>query len=294
MEESHGFYSRVKNLSIVARKLAEGIFAGNYRSVFRGPGLEFDEVREYTDGDDVRNIDWNVSSRMDSLFSKKFREERELNFFFVIDISASIDIGCGKIPRREAIGIISSLLAYSAIFNNDRVGAIFYSDKIEKWIPAQKGHRQVSRIINDMMRLKATGSGSDLSIALSTLNKTLNRRAICVILSDFKTQSGWSDLSLLAKKHDVIAIKVTDPIDSVINVKGLISAVDPESGFSRFFIGRSKTLQDQYREFWEKNHYYWLKECQRRNVDTCVISTDKDPIQELTAHFKRRKKVEAR
>lgn len=290
MKDYLNLYTRVKNLSIVSRKLAEGLFAGNYRSAFKGPGLEFDEVREYVPEDDVRNIDWNVSSRMNTPYSKKFREERELNFFFVIDISASVDIGIGKVPRREMLGLISSLLAYAAIYNNDRVGAIFYSDKIEKYIPPMKGLRQVTRIINDMMQLSAGGSGSDLGLAVNTLNRSLTRRGICVLLSDFKTNSGWSELSLLAKKHDVIAVKVTDPLDQRFPVSGLVQVVDPESGYTGYSVGKGKRFQRQYKEFWDKYHYYWLKECQRREIATLMISTDDDPVIKLMEYFRRRKK----
>ena len=289
MKEYPNLYARVKNLSIVSRKLAEGVFAGNYRSAFKGPGLEFDEVREYVPGDDVRNIDWNVTSRMGSPYSKKFREERELNFFFVIDISASVDIGIGKVPRREMVGLVASLLAYSAIYNNDRVGALFYSDIIEKWVPPMKGQRQVTRIVNDMMKLKAKGKGSDLGLALSTVNKSIKRRGICVILSDFKTSTGWRELTLLSKKHDVIAIKVTDPIDEKFPINGMVEIVDPETGFGDIVVGRSKSFQRQYKNFWDHYHYFWLKECQRRGVGTLMISTEDDPVVQLLKYFRRRK-----
>lgn len=290
MKEYPNLYARVKNLSIISRKLAEGVFSGNYRSAFKGPGLEFDEVREYVGGDDVRNIDWNVTSRMDAPYSKKFREERELNFFFIIDVSASIDIGIGQVPRREMLGLTASLLAYTAIYNNDRVGAIFYSDKIEKWVPPMKGQRQVTRIVNDMMHLSAEGKGSDLGLAVSTVNKSLKRRGICVILSDFKTASGWRELTLLSKKHDVIAIKVTDPIDSRFPVHGLVQLEDPESGHGGFAVGRAKKFQRQYKDFWEHYHYFWLKECQRRGIGTLMISTEDDPVVELMKYFRRRKR----
>lgn len=289
MKEYPNLYARVKNLSIVSRKLAEGVFAGNYRSVFKGPGLEFDEVREYTGGDDVRSIDWNVTSRMDSPYSKQFREEREINFFFIIDVSASVDIGLGKVPRREMLGLISSLLAYTAIYNNDRVGAIFYSNKIEKWIPPMKGQAQVIRIVNDMMNFKAEGKGSDLGLAVSTVNQSLKKRGICVILSDFKTDSGWRELTLLSKKHDVIAIKVTDPIDSEFPIGGLLHLEDPETGYSRFAMVKSRGFQRQYKDFWEHQHYYWLKECQRRKIRTLMISTEDDPVVKLMNYFRRRK-----
>ncbi|MBN2651562.1 MAG: DUF58 domain-containing protein [Spirochaetales bacterium] len=283
-------HKRVKNLSLISKKLADGIFAGNYRSAFRGPGLEFDEVREYVFGDDVRNIEWNVTSRMNSPYSKKFREEREMNFFFIIDVSASVDYGVGKYPRREMVGLVTSLLSYAAVYNNDRVGAVFFSDRIEKWVASGKGQKQVTRLVNDMMNLNPEGKGSDLGLAVSTVYKSMKRRGICVIISDFKTTSGWKELTLLAKKHDVIAIKVTDPIDYNLDFMGFTRIEDPETGKSSSFFVNSKKFAKKYKLFREDQDYFWKKECSRRGIETLVVDTNDDPVKELMKFFSRRHK----
>ncbi len=289
MQENNNLFNQIKNLEIISRRLIEGVFGGNYRSVFKGPGLEFDEVREYVPGDDVRSIDWNVTSRMDSPYSKQFREEREMNFFFIIDISASVDVGVGKVPRREMVGLVSSLLAYSANYNNDRVGAIFYSDIIEKWIPPMKGRRQVNRILNDMMTLRATGKGSDLGLAVSTVGQALKRHGIYVVVSDFKTETGRHELSLLAKKNDVIAIRISDPSDIMYPIDGLIEVQDPETGYASFSLTNSRSFQKQYKHFWSHHFYSWRRECERNNISVLEISTNDDPVLKLMNFFKRRK-----
>jgi uncharacterized protein (DUF58 family) len=287
--EYPSLHKRVKNLSLISRKLADGIFAGNYRSAFKGPGLEFDEVREYVPGDDIRNIEWNVTSRMNTPYSKKFREEREMNFFFLIDVSASIDFGSGKVPRREMTGIIASLLSYAAVYNNDRVGAVFFSDRIEKWVASGKGQKQVIRLVNDMMNLQPEGKGSDLGLAVSTVYKSMKRRGICVILSDFKTSSGWKELTLLSKKHDVIAIKVDDPLDNKVPFKGFVKMDDPETGMGVSGFAGSRKFNRRYGEFRANQDYFWKRECSRRGVQTLTISTDDDPVVELMRYFNRRK-----
>lgn len=281
----------IKNLEILSARLAEGLFAGNYRSAFRGPGLEFDEVREYVSGDDSRTIDWNVTSRMGTPFSKQFCEEREMNFFFIIDISPSVDVGIGRVPRREMLGTVAALLAYSASYNNDRVGAVFFSDKIEKWIPPMKGRRQVARILNDMMTLKPSGKGSDLAAAAGTVYQTLKHSGICVVVSDFKMAKGQYELSLLARKNDVIAIRISDPIDEHLPISGLIEVEDPETGDSAYSMMNSRAFQKKYRDFWSRHFYAWEKECDRAGVGFFEISTNADPVAEIMNFFKRRRGI---
>ena len=282
-------YSKIKNIDIMSKKLSEGFFTGKYQSVFRGSGLEFNEVKEYQDGDDSKHIDWNVTSRMNGVFSKSFKEEREQSFFFIMDVSPSIDVGVGKISRRDMIGIISSILSFSAVYNNDQVGAIFFSDKIEKVIPPMKGHKQVSRIANAMLKFNAEGQGSDLAIAIETLLGVLYRKSICVILSDFKTSKGWHELSLLAKKHDVIAIKIVDPLDFKIPMSCMFSVIDAETKERGSFYGFHHKQLAKYEEFWKDHHSRWIKECQKRGVSSLVIDTNTDPIKSLIHFFRRRR-----
>lgn len=281
-------HKRVKNLSLISKKLASGMFAGNYRSAFRGPGLEFDEVREYVFGDDARNIEWNVTARMNAPYSKKFREEREMNFFFIIDVSASIDYGEGKLPRREMLSLVASLLAHAAVYNNDKVGAVFFSDRIEKWIASGKGQKQVTRLVSDMINLNPEGKGSDLGLAVSTVYKSMKRRGVCVIISDFKTMSGWKELTLLSKKHDVIAIKISDPMDYNLSFRGFSRIEDPETGKPISAFVNTKKFADKYKLFREDQDFFWKKECSRRGIETLEIGTNDDPVIELMKFFNRR------
>ncbi len=283
-------FSKIKNLPLVSSRLVDGFLSGNYRSVFKGPGLEFDEVREYVEGDDARFIDWNVTSRLGIPYTKTFREEREIVLFLIVDVSASLMSGSGKFKKQDTAAILSSLLAFSAVHNNDKVGAVFFSDRIEKWVPPMKGRKQVFRLIEDMMNIKATGKGSDLKRAIRTVYESLSRRGICIILSDFRTPPCWKELSLLGKKHDLIALKITDPSDLDFPVSGLIELVDPETDVTIYGSGRSKKFRREYREFWETNDIFWKRECLRRGIATLEISTADDPVLSLLNFFSRRRK----
>ena len=283
-------FSRIKNLPLTSLKLIEGILSGNYRSVFRGPGLEFDEVREYVEGDDSRFIDWNVSSRIGAPYTKTFREERELVLFLLVDVSASLGSAAGIVNKRETGTILSSLLAFAAIYNNDMVGAVFFSDTIEKWVPPRKGKNQVFRLVDDMMTFQAAGTGSDLGLAIKTVQETLKGRGICVIVSDFRVPPCWKELTILAKKHDVIALKVTDPSEWEFPVPGLVELKDPETGQTSTALGGSQKFRKEYREFWETHHIFWERECRRRGISTLTIDTQDDPVQKLMLFFDRRKR----
>ena len=207
------FYKHVRRIELVAARLVDELLAGNYRSTFKGRGKEFDEVREYVPGDDVRAIDWNVTSRMSVPYTKIFREERELTLFLIVDVSASLFSGSGRIAKSEFTTLVSAILSLAAVMNDDRVGAVFFSDRIERWVAPARGRKHVLRLINDLLRIKPAGRGSDLALALRTVYKNLKRRGICLIVSDFKTKGFWDVLSLLAKKHDCIAAMVFDPVD---------------------------------------------------------------------------------
>ncbi len=282
-------FGKIKNLPLISSRLVDGFLSGNYRSVFKGPGLEFDEVREYAEGDDARFIDWNVTSRLGTPYTKTFREEREIVLFLIVDVSASLKSGSGAFTKQDTAAILSSLLAFSAVHNNDKVGAVFFSDRIEKWVPPMKGKKQVFRLIEDMMNVKAEGKGSDLKMAIRTVYESLNRRGICIILSDFRTPPCWKELSLLGKKHDLIALKITDPSDLEFPVSGLVELVDPETGATIYGSGRSKKFRREYREFWETNDIFWKRECRRRGIARLEISTVDDPVLKLLTFFSRRK-----
>ncbi len=281
--------AQVRRLQLVSTKLVEGLLAGNYRSVFRGPGIEFDEVREYVEGDDARLIDWNVSSRIGNPFTKTFREEREIVLFLIVDLSASVFALQGERSRRGVETLLLSLLSFAAIKNNDRVGAVFFSDRIEKWISPKKGKKHALRLIKDMSEFSPEGKGSDLAQALRASGEALKRRGIVVILSDFKTGGYFKELSLLGRKHDVIALRLADASDLEYPESGLAHLQDPETGEVVLGVGFSRKFKEAYEEFWQIHRRQWLRECERRGIATLEISTEDDPGEKLVQFFKRRR-----
>ncbi|MDF1566689.1 MAG: DUF58 domain-containing protein [Spirochaetaceae bacterium] len=281
--------SRVRRLHVRSRKLVEGLFAGNYHSVFKGPGLEFNEVRDYQYGDDVRFIDWNVSSRMAAPYSKTFKEERELILFVLVDVSASLSIGSGDVDKREVAGNLFALLALAAVANDDRVGCLLFSDKVESLVVPRKGRRHVLRQISEVLGHRAQGRGSDLALALRTANQNLKRKSIVVILSDFRSDGYQNELALLSRKHDVIAMRLTDPLDKSFPPTGLVELEDPESGKTMMAWGRMTTMRKSYAEFWDDHRRRWFDDCRSVGADTLEVGTDDEPAASLQAFFKRRR-----
>lgn len=281
---------KIKRLQIVSSKLVESLFAGNYRSVFKGPGLEFSEVREYVSGDDVRFIDWNVTSRMGSPYTKTFREEREMILHLIVDMSPSLTASSGDVSKRETATTLLALLSFAAIANNDRVGTVLFSDRIEHWVPPMKGKKHVLRMIDDVLTLEPQGQGSDLSLALRTTQESMKRRGICVILSDFRTTGYWRELSILSRKHDVIAIRLTDPLDQEYPRTGLLELQDPETQETLLGTGHSRKFRQEYHDFWELEQLTWRRECRRRGVATLEIGTTEDPVPKLMHFFEGRRK----
>jgi len=282
--------SRLRSLQIVSTKLVEGILAGNYRSVFKGQGIEFDEVREYVESDDARLIDWNVSSRLGGAFTKTFREEREITLFCVVDASASVFMGGSDSSRRRTATILLSLLSFSAIQNSDKVGAVFFTDRIEKWIPPRKGKRHALRLIGDMCSFRPRGRGSDLALALRASGEALKRRGIVFVLSDFKTSGYQRELLILARKHDLIAVRVSSPMDEQFPETGLAYMEDPETREVLVGMGMSGKFREEYDDFRQANRRQWLRDCGRLGVSTVEISTLDDPGEKLLQFFKHRRK----
>lgn len=289
--EDLSFFRRVRQIELVAAKLVDQLLGGRYRSIFRGQGIEFDEVREYVAGDDVRAIDWNVTSRMCLPHTKIFREEREIILFNVVDISASLYAGSGELGKNEYAALVFAILSLSAVKNSDRVGAAFFSDKIEKWIPPSKGRKHILSLIHELLKMKPKGRGSDLDLALKGVYRNLKRRGICFIISDFRTDGYWDSLSLLARKHDCVAVKIVDPIDFVFPRTGVLQLEDPESGDILFADGTSSSFRQSYDRFWQEKQAVWEKDCRRRGVETLTLSTSDDPGVEILRFFRRRRHV---
>jgi uncharacterized protein (DUF58 family) len=279
----------VKRIQLLATRLVENLLAGDYRSVFRGPGIEFDEVREYVDGDDARLIDWNVSSRMNTPYLKTFREERELTLVLLVDVSASLAYGPPQRTRREIVAELFALLSMAAVMNNDRVGTVMFSDRIESWVAPKKGKRHVLRLITDMVAIEPKGTGSDLALALRTTGEALKRRGVVIVISDFKTTGYLPDLTLMGRRHDVIAIRVVDPVDGEFPRSGLIRIEDPENRRTILAPGMSRRFREHYRDFWEQHKRTWAAECRKRNIETLLIRTDQDPASQLIRYFEKRK-----
>jgi uncharacterized protein (DUF58 family) len=273
--------SRAKSLRLVSSRLLEGLLSGTYRSVFKGPGIEFDEVREYADSDDVRMIDWNVTSRMGIPYTKTFREEREILLFVVLDVSASMYTA----SRIDAASLVSALVIYSAVLNSDRVGAVLYSDVVEKWVPPAKGKLHASRLIRDIVTLEPTGRGSDLGLGIRTAYETMKRRGICIIVSDFRTSTGLPEAALLARKHDVIAVRITDASEFTFPVRGYVELEDPESGASLPVLGSSGRFRREYHDHWRVEQSIWEQSFRRRGIATLTIGTNEDPAERLVRFF---------
>jgi uncharacterized protein (DUF58 family) len=286
--------ARVKNLEIISARLIEALLNGHYRSVFRGPGLEFSEVRAYTDGDDPRTIDWNVSARTNSLHTKTFREERELSLFVLVDLSASMFTGRGDQTQRETVDLLFTAFALAAINNNDRVGAGFFTDQIEFWRLPTKGRTHALSLIQDLLDFKPKGQGSDLALALRTVGEALKHRGICVILSDFKTSAYRKELGTLARHHDVIAIRLVSAEDLDFPNVGLLHLQDPETGTALTAFGQSSTFRRHYREYWSHERRQWFHDCRTLGVSAMEISAGDDPFLKLFQFFQRRKHRRAR
>jgi uncharacterized protein (DUF58 family) len=284
------FFKQVKRIELISTKLVENLLSGNYRSIFRGQGIEFDEVREYSPGDDIRLIDWNVTSRMGSPFTKTFREQRELSLFLIVDDSASLFLGTGEVPKNTTALLVFAVFAISAVANHDRVGAIFFTDRIESWMPLGKGKKYVLGLINKLMTFQPKGRGSNLALALRTVSESLKSRGICVIISDFKTTGYWEELTHLGRRHDVIAVKIYDPADYIFPRVGLIELEDPESKEVMLAEGISRRFRQRYRQHWEEHHLNWIHRCHSRGVETLELSTSDDVGASLVRFFQARKK----
>jgi uncharacterized protein (DUF58 family) len=289
--EDLSFFRRVRQIELVAAKLVDQLLGGRYRSIFRGQGIEFDEVREYVAGDDVRAIDWNVTSRMGLPHTKIFREEREIILFNIVDVSPSLYAGSGRFGKNEYAAHVFAILSLSAVKNNDRVGAAFFSDRIEKWIPPAKGRKHILSLIHELLKMEPTGTGSDLDLALKGVYRNLKRRGICFIISDFRTDGYWNSLALLARRHDCVAVKILDPVDLVFPETGIIEVQDPESGEVMLADGSSRAFRDAYRRFWQEKQGQWKAACRRRGVETLVLSTSEDPGAEILRFFRRRRRA---
>jgi uncharacterized protein (DUF58 family) len=237
---------RVQRLEIQTRKLVDESLAGSYHSVFRGRGMEFAEVREYEPGDDVRTIDWNVSARMGHPFVKKFTEERELTVFLAVDASASERFGTAASRKLELAAEVSALLAFSAIRNNDRVGLLLFTDQVETFVPPRKGREHGLRVLRELLAYQAAGRGTNIAGALEVLQRVVTKRSVVFVVSDFQDEGYERILRVVSRKHDVVAVSVSDPREEALPKIGLIAVEDPETGERSVIDSGSAAVRRRY------------------------------------------------
>ena len=281
---------KVKRIEIRTRGLVDSFFGGEYHSSFKGRGMTFSEVREYQPGDDVRLIDWNVTARSGNPFIKVFEEERELTVFLIVDISSSGAFGSENYLKKTVGAEIASVLGFSAIKNNDKVGLILFSNDIVKYIPPKKGKSHVLRVIRELLYTNSKGRGTSIGNALDFVMKVSKRKSVVFLLSDFIDENYWDSLKIVNRKHDFVGIKISDPFEVNFPNVGMLKAEDPETG-SVFWIDTSnysdlKNMNDSNR----KKVDSFLKRTKKSGIDIVSISTSNDYIEPLMKFFKKRGK----
>lgn len=286
--ETSELLKKVRKIEIKTKGLSKHIFSGEYHSAFKGRGMSFSEVRNYHYGDDVRNIDWNVTARTGDPHVKIFEEERELTVMLLIDLSPSSFFGTVKQLKSELLIEICALLAFSAINNNDKVGVIFFTDRIEKFIPPKKGRQHILRIIRELLDFKPQGTGTNLSKVLEYFNNVIKKRSICFILSDFLVKDYEAPLRIAARKHDIIGVHMFDPREEQMPNVGLIRAVDAETGMMRWVDTASKKIRDRYANWFKDNFEYFKSTFLKSGADSVSIRTDESYVNALLKFFKKR------
>ncbi|MBF0516453.1 MAG: DUF58 domain-containing protein [Nitrospirae bacterium] len=280
----------IRRVEIKTRRMAADFFTGHYRSVFKGRGMEFDEVRQYTPGDDIRSIDWNVTARMGEPFIKKFVEERELTIIFLLDLSQSCSFATTARLKRDLAAELSCVLALSAIKNNDKVGFIAFTDKIEAFIPPAKGAKHVLRVVRESLYLKPQSKGTDIAAAIEYLNKVSSRRAVVFIISDFHAPRYEKPLSIANKRHDIIAVTLTDPVERALPNVGIIALEDAETGKLFVVDTSSAAVRNNYRQQAARMFEDRRRLFVRCGVDHIEISTDVPYIKTLIRFFRIRER----
>jgi uncharacterized protein (DUF58 family) len=287
--DSSELLKKVRKIEIKTKGLSANVFAGEYHSAFKGRGMSFSEVRAYQYGDDVRNIDWNVTARSQTPFIKVFEEERELTVMLLIDMSRSAFFGTRTQFKSDMITELCAVLAFSAINNNDKVGVIFFSDMIEKFIPPQKGRTHILRIIRELLSFEPKGTGTDLAKGLQYLNNVIKKRSTCFLLSDFMARGYEDALRISSKRHDIIGIHVFDPAEAVLPPVGLMRAIDAETGRRLWIDTDDPKTQRKFADWYQENLKYYKTTFLKAGADTMSLHTDKSYIDELLRFFKQRR-----
>ncbi len=281
---------KIRRIEITTRSMVRETFAGRYESVFRGRGMEFDEVREYRPGDDIRTIDWNVTARTGMLHVKKFIEERELTLLIVFDASGSFDFGTRQRIKRELAAEVGAVLAFSASRNNDRVGLLTFTDEIENFVPPRKGSKHVLRIIREILEFRPSGKGTNISQALEYAMRLVRRHSVMFVISDFRDAGYESALTIANRKHDVVAITITDPLEVKIAPLGLIEVEDGESGKRLVLDFRSHESAERFHHLTQQRLQERDAIFNRARVDHIELFTDSDYVEPLIRFFQERRR----
>jgi uncharacterized protein (DUF58 family) len=287
--ETSEILKKVRKIEIKARGLSSNVFAGQYHSAFKGRGMAFSEVREYQYGDDVRDIDWNVTARFHRPYIKVFEEERELTVMLMIDVSGSLDFGTQRQMKRDMVTEIAATIAFSAIQNNDKIGVVFFSDRIEKYVPPKKGRKHILYVIREMLDFQPQSHRTDIKQALEFLTSVAKRRCTAFVLSDFyDTQDFLQPLQIANRKHDVVALQVYDIRAKELPNVGLIRVVDAETGYEQYIDTSSRQLRQAHERYWRNAQEKLKDTMSKSNVDLVSIATNDDYVKSLLMLFKRR------
>jgi uncharacterized protein (DUF58 family) len=286
--ETSELLKKVRSIEIKMKGLSKQIFSGEYHSAFKGRGMSFSEVRNYQYGDDVRNIDWNVTARTGDPHVKIFEEERELTVMLLIDMSRSAYFGVVNQFKSDTITEICALLSFSAINNNDKVGVIFFTNQVELFIPPQKGRQHILRIIRELLNFQTKGKGTDLGATLKYFNNVIKKRSICFILSDFFTQGYEDDLKIATRRHDVIGMQVTDPGEAALPNMGLVRVQDAETGELQWLDTSAEAIQTAYAKGYQNNLQQFRSTFIRSGADVISIQTTDSYTSSLHQFFQKR------
>ena len=288
--ETTDLLKKVRYIEIKTRGLSRNIFAGECHSAFKGRGMAFSEVREYQFGDDLRDIDWNVTARYNRPYVKIFEEERELTVMLMIDVSESLGFGSRSVLKRDIVAEIAGTLAFSAIQNNDKIGVIFFTDRIEKFIPPKKGKKHILFIIREILGFEPEGNGTDLNLAVRYMTNAIKKRCTTFLISDFIDPSDYSkSLQIANRKHDLVAIQVYDKLSTELQPVGLMKVRDPETGEERWINSSSKKVRDTYRKWWDGLRVKMNTAFRQSGVDSVSVSTESDYVRSLLKLFQQRK-----
>jgi len=288
--EASELLKKVRKIEIKTKGLSRNIFAGEYHSAFKGRGMAFSEVREYQFGDDIRNIDWNVTARYGHPFIKIFEEERELTVMLLVDVSGSREFGTVQALKKNVIVELAAILSFSAISNNDKIGVIFFSDKIEKFIPPQKGRSHTLRIIRELIEFEPVSRKTDISVALRYLTNALKRRVTAFVISDFmdNLQNMEQALSIANNKHDMVGLRIYDERETFLPSVGMIKLKDAESGEYLWVDTSSSKVRETYSKYWTDKSKQLDSLLKKTGLDYVNISTREDYVKSLTSLFKKR------